>query len=187
MPIEPQALRIERFDPGRPDRTAFDYGIDRLNNYLSLSAKRQQKDDMTRVYVVVGEGSERILGYHAISLGTINLDEFKRRHRGAPGHREIPVLFLGQVAANRDAQGRGLGSILMQHVFEKASRVSSMAGCHAIVLDVISDGGEEASLRGKAWYESLSFATFVSNPARMFLVMKQVRAVIRARQEGADA
>ncbi|MCY4534550.1 MAG: GNAT family N-acetyltransferase [Bryobacterales bacterium] len=187
MPIEPQALRIERFDPGRHDRTAFDCGIDRLNNYLRLSAKKQQQDDMTRVYVVVGEGSKRILGYHAISLGTINVDELKRRPRGAPGHGEIPVLFLGQVAVSRDAQGRGMGSILMQHVFEKASQVSSMAGCHAIVLDVISDGGGEAFLRRKAWYASFGFATFVSNPARMFLAMKQVRAVVRERQEAAHA
>lgn len=187
MPIEPRNLRIERFDPGRHDRSMFDCGIDRLNNFLKLSAKKQQKDDLTRVYVVVEEGSELILGYHAINLGMINVDELKRRPRGAARHGEIPVLFLGQVAVDRGAQGRGLGSILMHHVFAKASNVSDMAGCHAIVLDVISDGGEAAFVRRKAWYQSFGFETFASNPSRMFLVIKQVRAAVRSRQDRADA
>ncbi len=55
MPTEPPALRIEHFDVMRHDRADFDCGVPRLNNYLKLSAKKQQKDDMTRVYVIVTE------------------------------------------------------------------------------------------------------------------------------------
>ncbi len=179
MPTESPALRIEHFDVTRHDRAEFDCGVARLNNYLKLSARKQQKDDMTRVYVVVTEGSARILGYHSVNLGMMNVDELKRRPRGAPDHGEVPVLFLGQVAVDKTAQGIGIGGILMHHVFEKACMVSDMAGCHAIILDVIPDGGEESFARRKAWYESFGFATFSSNPARMFLVMKQVRTAVQ--------
>ena len=117
----------------------------------------------------------------------MNVDEMARRPRGAPDHGEIPVLFLGQVAVDKTAQGRGLGGILMHHVFEKARAVSDMAGCHAILLDVIADGGDDALARRKAWYEGFGFAAFPSNPARMFLPMKQVRASVRARREDAEA
>ena len=180
MPTEPPALRIENLDPARHDRTGFDCGVDRLNNYLKLSARKQQKDDMTRVYVVVEEESPRILGYHAVNLGMMNVDELKRRPRGAPDHGEIPVLFLGQVAVDRAAQGNGIGGILMHHVFEKARVIADMAGCHAIVPDVISDGGEAEFVRRTGWYESFGFAAFASNPARMFLALKQVRAMVQA-------
>ena len=183
MPTEPSALRIERFDPARHDRADFDCGVSRMNNYLKLSAKKQQKDDMTRVYVAVEDESARILGYHAINMGMINVDELKRRPRGAPDHGEVPVLFLGQVAVDKTVQGRGLGGILMHHVFEKACVVSDVAGCHAILLDVISDGGEKAFASRKAWYESFGFAGFPSNPSRMFLALKQVRAVVQAKQD----
>ena len=84
MPTEPPALRIEHFDPTRHDRAAFDCGVDRLNNYLRLSARKQQKDDMTRVYVVVEEGSTRILGYHAINMGMMNVTSSRV---GREGHR----------------------------------------------------------------------------------------------------
>ena len=187
MPTEHPAFRIELFDAARHDRTRFDCGVRRLSNYLKLSAKKQQKDDMTRVCVVVEEGISRILGYHAINLGMMNVDELKRRPRGAPDHGEIPVLFLGQVAVDREAQGRGLGGILMHHVFEKACVIADAAGCHAIILDVISDGGEEEFARRKAWYESFGFAAFASNPARMFVAMTQVRAVVQANSGDANA
>lgn len=71
MPIEVGDLRIELFDPARHDRAGFVCGVDRLDNYLKLSAKKQQK----------------------------------------------------------------------------ACRIADEAGCFAIVLDVMSDGGEEAFSR----------------------------------------
>ena len=187
MPTEHPPVRIEHFDPARHVRADFDCGVGRLNNYLKLSARKQQRDDMTRVYVVVKDGSPRILGYHAINLGKMNVDELERRPRGAPDHGEIPVLFLGQVAVDKTEQGTGLGGILMQHVFEKACLVADAAGCHAIILDIISDGGEAEFARRKSWYESFGFATFASNSRRMFLAMKQVRAVVQASSGNANA
>ena len=187
MPTEHPAYKIELFDPVRHDRAHFDCGVGRLNNYLKLSARKQQKDDMTRVYVVVEEGSARVLGYHAINLGMMNVEALERRPRGAPDHGEIPVLFLGQVAVDKEQQGRGLGGILMHHVFEKACVIADMAGCHAIILDVISDGGEAEFKRRKSWYESFGFTTFASNPGRMFLAMKQVRAAGQASAGSATA
>ena len=180
MPTDPPTLRIERFDPARHDRADFDCGVARLNNFLRLSAKKQQRDDMSRVYVAVEQGSVKVLGYHAINPGSMNVDELQRRPRGAPKHGEIPVLFLGQVGVDRRAQGRGLGGILLHHVFEKAVTVAEIAGCHAILLDVISDGGKAAFRRRQEWYAGFGFAPLPSQPARMFMVMKQVRAIVES-------
>jgi GNAT superfamily N-acetyltransferase len=178
MPTEFGGLRIEQFDPARHDRAGFACGVDRLDNYLKLSAKKQQKDDMTRVYVVIEDGQVIILGYHAINLGIMNADELTRRPRGAPDHGELPILFLGQVAVSISAQGQGIGSVLMHHVFEKACRIADQGGCFAILLDVMSDGGEEAFKRRQGWYADFGFQPFASNPARMFMTMKQVRAIV---------
>ncbi|NHK27242.1 GNAT family N-acetyltransferase [Parvularcula flava] len=177
MPTDTGDLRIEVFDPARHDRAGFSCGVERLDNYLKLSAKKQQKDDMTRVYVALEDGQATILGYHAINLGMMNIDALARRPRGAPDHGELPILFLGQVAVSETAQGQGIGSILMHHVFEKAYRIAGQAGCFAIVLDVMADGGETIFQRRKSWYEAFGFQSFASNPARMFMTMKQVRAI----------
>lgn len=56
-----------------------------------------------------------------------------------------------------------------------------------ILLDVISDGGDEEFARRKPWYGSFGFKAFASNPARMFLVMKQARMLVHARRGLSDA
>jgi GNAT superfamily N-acetyltransferase len=178
MPTDDRALRIELFDPVRHDRAGFSCGVPRLDNYLKLSAKKQQKDDMTRVYVAVADGDTTILGYHAINVGMMNADALARRPRGAPSHGELPVLFLGQVAVSEAAQGQGIGAILMHHVFEKACRIAEQAGCFAIVLDVMADGGEAAFRRRVEWYARFGFQPFASDPARLFMTMRQVRAIV---------
>lgn len=183
MPTEGCDLRIEHYDPARHVRAGFSCGVERLDNYLKLTAKRQQKDDMTRVYVAVEDGSAEVLGYHTINLGMMNVDELPKRPRGAPDHNELPILFLGQVAVGKETQGQSIGSILMHHVFEKACRIADEAGCYAIVLDVMHDGGEEAFRRRQSWYANFGFQPFDSVPARMFMVMKQVRAIVELKNK----
>lgn len=178
MPTEKTPLNIERWNPGRHDRSGFDCGVERLNNFLNLSAKKQQKDDITRVYVAVEAGDVKILGYHAINAGRMNVSEMEKPPRGAPSHGEIPVLFLGQVAVDRSAQGLGIGALLMHHVFEKARVVADEIGCHAVLLDVMSDGDQDAFVRRKGWYAAFGFQSFASNEARMFMTMKQVRQIV---------
>ena len=178
MQNELAGLRIEQFDPARHDRAAFSCGVSRLDNFLRLSAKKQQKDDMSRVYVVVEDGGSAILGYHAINLGVMNVDLMEKRPRNAPAHGELPVLFVGQVAVGSQHQGRGIGSILIAHVFAKAVAIADQAGCFALVLDVMSDGGNEDFGKRKNWYRSFGFQEFPSNSARMFMTMKQVRLLL---------
>jgi GNAT superfamily N-acetyltransferase len=109
----------------------------------------------------------------------MDVTELPKKPRGTPAHVELPILFLGQVAVSRPVQGRGIGSILMHHVFEKASRISQEAGCFALVLDVMDDGGEAAFARRCAWYRDFGFQDFASRAGRMFMTMKQVRAIIQ--------
>ena len=181
MPTEHSDLRIELFEPGRHARDVFSCGVPRLDNYLKLTAKKQQKDDMTRVYVVVADGQSRVLGYHAINVGMIDANLLQSRPRGTPDHGDLPILFVGHVAVDSSLQGQGIGSILLHHAFEKACLIAEQAGCHAVVLDVLEDGGNDAFKRRKLWYEAFGFQSFPSNPSRMFMTMKQVRASVTTK------
>ena len=176
-------INIENWDPGRHSRAGFDCGVERLNNFLKLSAKKQQKADMTRVYVAVEPGETRILGYHAITVGTMNVAELAKPPRGTPNHGNIPVLFLGQVAVDQQAQGLGIGGLLMHHVFSKACVIADEAGCHAVLLDVMSDGNGDDFARRKGWYQAFGFQSFVGNKARMFLTIRHARQVVTSGQQ----
>lgn len=178
MPTDDRPLEIRLYDPARHVRADFDCGHARLNNFLKLSAKKQQKRDFTRVYVLTYQGEDRILGYSALNAGRIDADQLPVRARGLPSHGAIPVLMLGQVAVNKTDGGQGLGGILMHHAFEKTVAVAEQVGCHALILDVVSDDGEDAFQRRKDWYAGFGFVEFPSNPARMFMPLAQVRRVV---------
>ena len=169
---------IESWNPERHDRSGFDSGVEQLNNFLNLSAKTRQKNHMTRVYVAVLPGETTILGYHAINVGMMNVAELAKLPRGTPNHGEIPVLFLGQVAVDLKVQGLGIGSMLMHHVFEKARVIADEVGCHAVLLDVMSDWDADIFAKRKNWYEEFGFQSVASNEARMFMTMKKIRQII---------
>ena len=181
MPTKDSEFNIEKWNPKHHQHHAFDCGVGRLNNFLKLTAKKQQKDDMARVYVIVEDGDASILGYHAINVGVMDVTELPKKPRGTPSHNQIPVLFLGQVAVDKTAQGLGIGSLLMHHVFEKAVAIANEAGCHAILLDVVSDGGDGEFARRKSWYEDFGFQSFASKPARMFMTIEQARQIAPSR------
>ena len=63
----------------------------------------------------------------------------------------------------------------MQHVFQKAIVVSNEAGCYAVLLDVMSDGGSDSFLRRLDWYKKFGFESFQSKKSRMFLPLKQIK------------
>ena len=156
---------IEPFDPARHERSGFSCGTERLDNFLRFSARKQQKDDFTRVFVAVAEGSPRILGYyalnaHAVATGDLGADRPKR----APNTGSIPALYLSMIAVDRSRQGKGLGSDLAIDALARARNVAGEVGLKLVVLDVIGDGGSDAFARRMAFYRPPRFPELSGSP-----------------------
>jgi len=172
------SLRSERFDPARHHYRKFDCGVERLNNYLRLTAKKQQATDISRIFILAEEGSADVLGYYAVNLGAMEGEALNPPPKALPQHGRLPVLFLGQIAIDNQAQNKGFGKILMHHLFQKACIVAEEAGCYAILLDVISDGGDAAFTARKNWYAAFGFQPFASDPARLYMTFSQIRQTV---------
>ncbi len=176
-PADP-GIVIEPFDPGRHDRSGFACGTDRLDNLLRFSARKQQKDDFTRVFVAVAEGSPRVLGYYALNAHAVAADNLGRdRPRRVPSTGSIPALYLSMIAVDRSWQGGGLGSDLAIDALGRAQSVAGEIGLKLVILDVIDDGGNEAFERRMAFYRRLGFRSFQDRPERMFIAMDTIRAM----------
>ena len=133
---------IEPFDPGRHDRAGFSCGTDRLDNFPRLSARKQQKDDFTRVFVAVADGSPEILGYYALNAHSVATEELGADSpRRAPRTGSIPALYLSMIAVDERRQGKRLGSDLAVDALGRALNVAGQVGLKLVVLDVIDDGG----------------------------------------------
>ena len=183
MPTKDSAIEIRKLDSKIHDRSDFDCGHDRLNNYLKTSATKLLKGDFTRIYVAIEPGQSNVLGYHAINFGELDARSLEKIPRGAPAHMQLPVLFLGQIAVAKTGSGNGIGGILMHHVFEKAVQLADEAGCWAIILDAVDDDGEEPFRRRVGWYEEFGFQIMPSKKCRMFMTLKDVRGAVEARKQ----
>ena len=169
---------IEPFDPGRHDRSDFSCGTARLDNFLRLSARKQQKDDFTRVFVAVAEGSPEVLGYYALNAHAVATEELRaNRPRRAPRTGSIPALYLSMIAVDERRQGMGLGSDLAVDALGRALAVAGEVGLKLVVLDVIDDDGEDAFARRMAFYRRLGFRSLEDRPARMFITIDTIRAM----------
>ncbi len=169
---------IEPFDPARHDRSGFSCGTARLDNFLRLSARKQQKDDFTRVFVAVAEGSPEVLGYYALNAHAVATDELGAdRPRRAPRTGSIPALYLSMIAVDERRQGMGLGSDLAVDALGRALSVAGEVGLKLVVLDVIDDGGEDVFARRMAFYRRLGFRSLEDRPDRMFITIGTIRAM----------
>jgi GNAT superfamily N-acetyltransferase len=179
MPTDPadgeqSPIEIRAFDPARHVRGGFDCGVQRLNNFIQRSAKKQQKGNLVRVYVAVWPSESRILGYHAINAYSLNADDLGAlKPKATPPHNILPALYLSMIAVDMRQQGQGIGSILLDHAKQKALAVADSVGAYAMIRDIINDDG--AAKQRAAWYAKHGFQAFPGSPLKMFLPIETIR------------
>jgi ribosomal protein S18 acetylase RimI-like enzyme len=61
----------------------------------------------------------------------------------------LPVLRIARLAVGAEAQGRGIGSLLLDAAFQLASKMADDLGCVGVVVDAKADA--------VGWYERLGF------------------------------
>ena len=176
MPTDDGKIEIHAFDPNVHEREDFDCGVPRLNNFIRLSARKQQRSDITRVYVAVRAGRRAILGYHSLNAYSFNADELRKlKPKATPPHGELPAIYLSMIAVDIRHSGNRIGSMLLDHAKQRTLRVADAIGAHSMILDVVNDGGEAATAMRTAWYVRHGFQPFPDTPAKMFLLIETIR------------
>jgi len=128
------------------DGAAFDSGEPVLDDWLRRRAWSNQQAAASRTYVVCPVGSQRIIGYFALSMGQILAQDVTgamRRNMPNP----IPALVLGRLAIDRAWQGRGLGRALLADVVRRALRASIEVSARLVLVHAISPAAEAFYLR----------------------------------------
>ncbi len=167
---------IEPLDPDRYDRSGFSCGTDQLNIFLRLSARNQKKDNVTRVFVAVAEGSSEVLGYYAQNVHAVATEELgEYSPKRAPRTGCIPALYLSMIAGDGRRRGMGLGSDLAVDALGRELNVASEVGLKLVVLDVIDDGGEEIFARRMEFCRRLGFRSLEGRPGRMCITIDTIR------------
>lgn len=159
---EPQRLTSDH------DVSAFDSGVQALDDWLKRRALTNESSRTTRTFVVVVGG--RVLGYYALATGAVaQATATGRVRRNMP--EPIPVMVLGRLAVDRTYQGAGLGSALLKDALLRTLAAGEIVGIRAVLLHAIS---EEA----RRFYLARGFAPSPLDPMTLMISLADVERAL---------
>lgn len=169
---------MERF--GDPERltsdhvlSGFECGVSSLNLWLERHARAASGADSARTYIVNDNENDRVVGYHALALGSISHEEAtERAKKGMPRH-PIPVVLLARLAVDRSVQGRGIGAFLLRDAMARAVAVSEEAAARLLLTHANDD-------EARSFYERFGFEESPTDPMNMQMLIKDIEASLAA-------
>lgn len=150
----------------------FDCGKEPLDRFLRRFALVNQTAGGAQTYVVCG-GKRRVAGYYSLTVGSVEHAQAPARIARGLAKHPIPVMLLARLAVDKAEQGRGLGKALLKDALLRTAQAADIAGVRALLVHAKD---EEA----RAWYERFDFEASPTDPYHLFLLMKDLRALLEA-------
>ncbi len=167
---EPLA-RHHRFDDFRCGEPA-------LDDWLQRYARAAQASDSARVFVVMPEDGETVVGYYAIAAAQFAPEEATERAlKGQPRARPVPAILLARLAVDERHQGAGLGRSLLRDVLLRCVEAADVIGARVLLVHAKHDAA-------KAWYLRFGFEESPTDPLHLLMLLKDVRAFLERHGVG---
>ena len=83
----------------------------------------------------------------------------------------VPVMILARLAVDLEHQGAGLGKALLKDALLRTVQAADIAGIHALLVHAKDEPA-------RLWYLNWEFEPSPSDPFHLFLLMKDIRAIV---------
>ncbi|WP_135451138.1 GNAT family N-acetyltransferase [Tabrizicola caldifontis] len=160
---------VQKLDASH-DVDGFDCGKEPLDRFLQRHALVNQKAGSAQTYVVC-RGEQRVAGYYSLAVGAVEHAEAPGRVSKGLARHPIPVMLLARLAIGRAEQGKGLGKALLKDALLRTAQAADIAGIRALLVHAKDD-------EARAWYEQFDFEPSPTDPYHLFLLMKDLRALL---------
>ena len=151
------------------DLGAFNCGEPALDEYLKKFAWRNQRGESARTYVTTR--GKIVVGYYTLAAASARRDETPERIAKGLAAHPVPVILLARLAVDVAEKGMGLGAGLLKDALLRSLRAAEIVGCRAVMVHA----KDEAA---KTFYRKFGFAPSPTDPFRLFLLMKDIKASI---------
>ena len=144
------------------DRSVFDCGRESMNLWFRRHAWANHAGGISRVSVLTIPDTRQIIGYVTLSAAQIErafLPKPQQRNRPDP----IPVTLLGQLAVDRQFQGRGHAASLLQFALKTAIIAADRIGSLGVIAHPLDE-----NVRG--FYARWGFTDLSMDPRRSMMV-----------------
>lgn len=157
---------------GRKDvRDGFHCGVASLDTWLVEHAPGADAAGSARTYVVLDEERDRVVGYYAVTVASLEREEATgRASKGMPRH-PIPAMLLARLAVDESIQGEGVGAMLLADAMQRTLLVAEETGIRLLLVHVLDEAARD-------FYLHYGFETSPSDPMNLQLLTKDIRATI---------
>jgi len=154
--------RIHAFSP-EWSTTGFDCGEPALDEYLQRYASQDIRRSVARVFVAGPvEEPKQVWGFYTLSAASVAAQTLPVVWRKKMPRYPVPVALLGRLAVSRQAQGTGLGGILLADACKRVLAASQTLAVAAIVVDAKTEAAA-------AFYQHFGFIELPGQPGRWML------------------
>ena len=151
------------------ERNHFDCGEPPLDQYLKQYARQNEEKGVSRTFVLVREGEQRVLGYYTLAGGQFERENLPPKAAKQLPRYPVPVVVLGRLAIDRSVQGEKLGRMLLKDALHRALGASEAVGLFAVYVVALNEKAAEFS-------RHFGFVPFPSDPLKLFLTFADLRA-----------
>lgn len=153
----------------------FDSGSQALDEWLRQHALQAQRADSTRVYVT--HDNLRIVGFYALSAGSVRPSEAPTRVRKGLGRHDLPLVVLTRLAVDASVRGTGIGAALLKDALVRVNAAVDIVGARALHAYAKDENA-------RSFYRHFGFEPSPIDEHSMFLLLKDLRAAIGSRRRG---
>lgn len=159
--------RIERLDPAKHRREAFQCESVELTEFIQKRARREMDARASACFVLVHENDPgSILGYYTLSQTSISPRGLPQAMaRKLPRYPEIGATLIGRLARAIECRGKGIGPLLLIDALRRSVRLSAEAGAVVVVTD-------PKDTPARAFYETFGFRAL--DERRLFIPMSEL-------------
>lgn len=151
---------------------AFDCGSDAQTTWLRRHAVQSHLGGMSRVFVVRRLDDDRVVGYYALTTGSVMKVDAPMRATQGTGQYDIPVVILTRLGVDVSEQGQGLGRALVVDALRRVDRIAEEVGVRALLIHAEDEAARAFYLRLASFEES------PVDPLQLLLLLKDLRKAI---------
>ena len=149
---------------------AFDCGEQALNQFLRRYALVNQKADSAQTYVCCRD--DTVVGFYSLAVGSVEPQTAPSRVIKGLARHPMPVMILARLAVDKAHQRKGLGRALLKNALLRTAQAADIAGIRCLLVHAKDDAA-------RRWYESWEFEPGSSDPYHLFLMLKDIKAILR--------
>jgi len=147
----------------------FDCGQPALNQFLQRFALVNQKAHSAQTYVCCQRGE--VVGFYSLAVGSVDPEDAPARVMKGVARHPVPVMILARLAVDRDHQGKGLGQALLKDALLRTAQAADIVGIRCLLVHAKDEAARQ-------WYESWEFEPSPSDPYHLFLMLKDLKALL---------